>query len=381
MKKQKIFALSVGRSDYDRYYPILDALNNKKNISLFLLVTQSHSDPTFGKTIKFIDKKFKVLKNSYKNKKIKNLTESFAFDLLFVNKKILEHKPDKIIVLGDRYEMLIGPLSAVTYNIPVIHFFGGSVTLGATDELIRHAITKMSHFHFPLLPTYKKRIIQMGEEKWRVKNIGMHQLNSFQQIKLMTKSQLKEEYKFNFDKSFSILTFHPTTLELKNLSQQLTYLRDAIYKTKINAVITFPNADPKNKKIIEFLRKNFNDKKKFLLIKNCGLDLYINLLRHSNFIMGNSSSGIVEAASLKLPSINIGTRQDGKFKPVNVINCDYKSKNIVKAIKLASSLKFKKKLIRMKNPYEAKKSISNLLKIIINIKNNDFYLRKNFKNL
>ena len=192
MKKQKIFVLSVGRSDYDRYYPVLNALNNSKNISLYLLVTQSHIDPTYGKTINFIDKKFKILKNSYKNKKIKNLTESFALDLLFFNKKILEHKPNKIITLGDRYEMLIGPISAVPYNIPVIHFFGGAVTLGSTDELIRHAITKMSHFHFPLLPEYRNRIIQMGEEKWRVKDVGMHELNSFKKIKMMTKLQLKK---------------------------------------------------------------------------------------------------------------------------------------------------------------------------------------------
>ena len=121
------------------------------------------------------------------------MTESFALDLLFFNKKILEHKPNKIITLGDRYEMLIGPISAVPYNIPVIHFFGGAVTLGSTDELIRHAITKMSHFHFPLLPEYRNRIIQMGEEKWRVKDVGMHELNSFKKIKMMTKLQLKKK--------------------------------------------------------------------------------------------------------------------------------------------------------------------------------------------
>ncbi len=378
MKKQKIFVLSVGRSDYDRYYPILNGLNNRKYISLYLLVTQSHSDPTYGKTINFIDKKFKILKNNYKNKNIKNLTESFALDLLFVNKKILEHKPNKIIVLGDRYEMLIGPISALTYNIPVIHFFGGAVTLGATDELIRHAITKMSHFHFPLLPEYKNRIVQMGEEKWRVKNVGMHELNSFRKTKLLSKSQLKKKLKFDFERPFSLMTFHPTTLELNNLNQQLINLKRAILKTKINAVITFPNADPKNKNIISFLKKNFRDKKKYLFIKNCGKELFISLLRHSEFIIGNSSSGIVEAASLKLPAINIGSRQDGKFKPKNVINSDYQSKNIIKSIKKALSLKFQKGLLKMKNPYEAKSSVSNLLNIIINIKNNDFYLRKKF---
>ena len=123
MKKQKIFAISVGRSDYDRYYPILEALQKRKNVSLSLVVTESHSNPIYGKTINFIEKKFNIFKNNYKKYNSNNLVEIFARDLIFLNQLILKYKPNKIIVLGDRYEMLIGPITAIPYNIPIIHFW------------------------------------------------------------------------------------------------------------------------------------------------------------------------------------------------------------------------------------------------------------------
>ena len=260
MKLQKILVISVGRSDYDRYYPIVNELNKSKKIKVFIFATKAHQDPIFGNTINFIDKRFNILKNKYKNKSSKDLILSVAQDLIFLNEKIKKIRPDKIIVLGDRYEMLIGPIVAIPNNIPVIHFYGGAITEGATDELVRHAITKMSHFHFVLLPAYKKRVIQLGEEKWRVKSIGMHELNLMKNSVIISKERLKKRLSFNFETPFILITFHPVTIELKHLMTQLKSLFQAIDKSKLNVVITYPNADPKFLNIIKFINSKFNKK-------------------------------------------------------------------------------------------------------------------------
>ena len=379
MGKQKIFVISVGRSDYDRYYPILDALHKRKKVSLNLVVTESHSNPLYGKTLSFIDKKFNILKNKYKNNNSKNLVEILASDILFLNRLIIKYKPCKIIVLGDRYEMLIGPIAAIPYNIPIIHFYGGAVTLGATDELVRHAITKMSHFHFPLIKEYQNRLLQLGEENWRIKSIGMHELNNLKKS-VIEKKLLNKKLNFDFNLPFILFTFHPTTLELNQLDYQIANLIQAIKSSKLNAVITYPNADPKNLKIIKWIEKKFKDKKKYILIKNCGKEIYSSFLKYCEFVIGNSSSGIVEAASFYKPAINIGSRQDGKLKPRNVINCGYSQKSIKTAIKKALNPSFAKKIYKVRNPYEEKVKIKKVIDMIVSIKNNDKTLRKIFKN-
>ncbi len=376
---KKIFVISAGRSDYDRYYPIISKLNKKKNIKLWLCLTRSHQENIFGKTINYISKEFNIIKNSYKSKKIfnNNFTKNFCEDLLFINEKIKKKKPDLIIILGDRYEMMLGPISAIPYNIPVIHFFGGAVTEGATDELVRHAITKMSHYHFVLLDQYKKRLKKMGEESWRIKTIGMHELFNLKKQKMFNLSYLNKKYKFNFDKPYILFTLHPTTLELKSLGKQIQIIKNSLIKSNLNVVFTYPNADPGFETVIKFI-KSFRDKKKYIVFKNAGINLYANLLKNATLLLGNTSSGIVEAASFKKPVINLGTRQKGKYIPKNVINCDFNRKKIMKSITKAMSKNFNEKIKNLINPYESKIKINEIIKIIYKINNNDKILRKKF---
>ena len=381
---KKIFVLSVGRSDYDRYYPIINELNNNKKINLFLFLSKAHQDNTFGKTINFIDKKFKVLKKKYNRRIIKEagiknkITYNFSEDLLFLSNEIKKKKPDLLIVLGDRYEMLIGPIAAAPYNLPVLHFFGGAITEGAIDELVRHAITKMSHYHFVAIKNYKKRLIQMGEEKWRIKTIGMHELKFFKNLRVYSKEKLCNLLKFNFFKPYLLVTFHPVTLEVDKLKYQLNSLLKALKKSKLNLIITYPNADPGYQKVINFMNLNFKNKKKYIIIKNAGANLYANLIRNSSCLVGNSSSGIVEAASFKKPVVNIGTRQKGKFIPKNVINTGYNEKDIFDGIQIARSQKFIKKVKNLVNPYESKIDVKKIAKLILSLKKNDKLLRKKF---
>ena len=378
MKKQKILALSVGRSDYDRYYPVIKKLNEIKSVNFYLYLTKAHFDPIFGNTFKFIDRKFKILNNNFSSVAKSDFVSSFSKDLNYLNTQIKKIKPHKIIVLGDRFEMLMGPIVAMPYNIPVIHFYGGAVTLGAIDELVRHAITKMSHYHFTLLPQYKRRVSQLGEEKWRIKTVGMHELKLLKSISTINKIKLSKLLKFNFKKPYILLTFHPVTLDLNNIEAQMEQLIKAVKQSKLNAVITYPNFDPKYKKVINLIRKNFKNKKNFLIVKNLGKKFYSSILKHSTLVLGNSSSGIVEAASFKIPVVNIGIRQEGKYKPINVIDTSYSSNRILKAITIAQSNKFKIKLSRMTNPYENKISLKKLINLIIKLKVNDKLLRKKF---
>ena len=245
--------------------------------------------------MKYISNEFKLSKINIKKNKLQNeFARNFCEDLSFVSLQIMKKKPDLIIVLGDRYEMIIGPISAIPYNVPVIHFFGGAVTEGAIDELVRHALTKMSHYHFVLLDQYKKRLIKMGEESWRVKTIGMHELNNLKKQKIIGLKLLCKKYKFNFSEPYILFTLHPTTLELNKLKNQIKILQTTLKKSNMNVVFTYPNADPGHKQVIEFLKK-FKNKKRYFIIKNAGANLYANLLRNSLLLLGNSSSGIVEA--------------------------------------------------------------------------------------
>ena len=382
MKKRKILAISVGRSDYDRYYPILNELNSKSNINLFLFISKTHLDKKYGRTGLFIEKKFKILKGKYTNLDFKKTIEdSLCQDLSILIKKIKEINPDLIVILGDRYEMLIGPIAAIPKNIPLIHFYGGAVTEGAIDELIRHALTKMSHIHLVATEEYKKRLIQLGEEKWRIKNIGVHELKIFKKESNQKVSELIKRYNFDFSENYCLLTFHPVTLELNKLKNQLNNLFSSVIKSNTKVVLTYPNADPNNDIILNFFKKKFKNKKNYLIIKNCGLKNYASIMKNASYVIGNSSSGIVEAASLKVPAINIGTRQKGKIKPKNVIDSGYSIKEITKAINTAMSNKFKKNLKYIKNPYDSKVSASKIADFISKIKINDKLIRKKFINI
>ncbi len=378
---KKIFVISAGRSDYDRYYPIIDTLNKNKNIKLFIFISNAHKQKKFGKTQKYIDKKFKILNSKniskYQKDNPQTVLRNFSEDLLNLAKKIKLNKPDIIIVMGDRFEMLLGSISAIPFNIPVIHFYGGAVTQGSTDELVRHAITKMSHYHFPVLKQYSKRVEQMGEEKKRIKTIGLHEIKYFKSKNYKTGKNIKKILR-NIKKPFLLVTFHPVTLELNKLNKQIRSLLKAIKKTEMDAIFTYPNADVGHEKIISFLKKNLKNHKKYSLIKNCGSYEYFNLLKNCFAVVGNSSSGIVEAASFKIPCINIGTRQSGKFFPGNVVNSKYGWKDIYKSILKVKQKSFQNKIKNLKNPYESNYSLKKLCFIIGNINKSDKTLRKKF---
>lgn len=384
MSKTKILAFSVGRSDFDRYFPILEELRKIKKIDLKLALSQIHSFNIFGKTINEVKKKkFKIIEHKKISKK-KNFSEFFLPDeIIFLINIIKEYRPDIIIALGDRYEMLAAPCAALTFNIPVIHIYGGAVTQGAIDDLVRHSISKLSSFHLVATAKYKKRLIQLGEEKWRIKNIGVPELNYLKKIKKIPKNQLNHILKIDINKKTLLVNFHPVTTEINETKKYILNLLSAIKKSNLQVIFTYPNADKSNEIIIKEINKFIKRSKesKYIFIKNAGADLYSNLLRKCYAMVGNSSSGIVEAASFKLPVINLGNRQKGKVFPANVIQSSYKEQDISKSIKKIASYQYQKKLKKLINPYENKITKKQIASLIANLKIDNNLKIKKFKDI
>ena len=373
---RKILVFSAGRSDFDRYFPFINALKNTKKVKIKIYVSKAHLVNKFGNTNKYIKKKgFGIINNSnFKNQNFSDqplfISKILGEEIKLFSKYIKSFKPDLVFVMGDRYEMLAAPCAAIPFNIPVFHFYGGAITEGATDELVRHAITKMCHYHFVALDIYKKRLIQMGEESWRIKVTGIPNIKNLKK-KVFTVKKFSKIIGFDLTKKTILCTFHSSTLELDTLKQQLKALCDVIHKSGLQCVFTYPNADRGHDLIVKKINKFIKNNKKYLFIKYCSSEEYSNLMRHCSLMLGNSSSGIVEAASFNLPVINLGTRQDGKIKPKNVFDASYKDSQLLKLI-----LSVKKK--KVANPYEKKILIKEFVNIVLNTNIDDKLLRKKF---
>jgi GDP/UDP-N,N'-diacetylbacillosamine 2-epimerase (hydrolysing) len=373
-------AISAGRSDYDRFYPILRSLNNSKKFDIYIYLTKDHFSKKYGYTHKYVSNQFQIL--HAENSKFSNFKLSeFTDDLMVLIKYVNKIKPKVIFVMGDRYEMLLGPLVSIPLKIPIIHFYGGAVTEGSSDELVRHAITKMSHFHFVATNEYRERLLQLGEESWRVKKIGVLNLQKIKRFKFLNKKEISVANKFNFHLPYAVLTYHPTTHELEKILKTMNFIKKAIELNKLNLVITYPNSDLKNQTVINFIKKNFKNKKKFKIIKNCGFSNFLNIVKNSEFMIGNSSAGIVESATLKIPSINIGSRQNGKLMSKNVINVDNKFKEISEAIKKIRLGSFKRIVEKLKSPYEDNFKSEKVIKIISKMLKRKDLLKKKFINI
>jgi UDP-hydrolysing UDP-N-acetyl-D-glucosamine 2-epimerase len=260
---------------------------------------------------------------------------------------------DILLVLGDRYEMFAAAAAAVPYNIPIAHIHGGELTEGAIDDAFRHAITKMSTFHFAATQAYAVRIQQMGEPKDRIFVSGAPGLQNIPYMAQLDLEQLQELVGIPLEQSPIVVTFHPITREVGDAKWQTNQLIAALTNLERPIVITFPNADTERNAIIDILEDFSASSSKASLIRSLGTQGYFSLMRHSAAMVGNSSSGIIEAASFELPVVNIGTRQLGRLRGANVIDCTHEAPAIIDAINRALSDDFREKIRGMTNPYES----------------------------
>lgn len=369
MFKRKILIITERRADYSRFKPILSMIKNSKNLKYKLIVTGSHLLKKHGYTINEIRKdNFKIhcqIKNFSDNQKV-NDGESMVLGigkiLILICKIIKKIRPDIILTGFDIGGNFALTLAGAHLNIPVAHIQGGEVT-GSIDESLRHAMSKFSNYHLVANIDAKKRLIKMGELKKNIYVVGCPSLDSLFSVKKINSNDILKKFSIDLKKDFIIIIQHPVTSENQYSGNQIIETIKAVKKSRMKALFVFPNNDSGHDKIIEIIRKE-----KINWTESLSLSEYSTLLSHAKILIGNSSSGIHEAASFKLPVINVGTRQNGRLKPINVINADYNCNDISKKIKFCI---FNKKFIRslksLKNPYGDGKSAIKITNILSKI--------------
>ena len=369
-----ICVITGSRSEYSLLYYLLKAIKNHKFLKLSLIVTGSHLSREFGNTYKEIEKDgFKIdakVKILDKRDNFLSISKATAAGLIGFTKAFAKIKPDLIIILGDRYEMLAAASAALYSNIAIAHIHGGENTEGAIDEAIRHSITKMSWFHFTATKKYRQRVIQLGESPSRVFNVGGLGVYAISKTNFYSKKELEKNFQLNLKKFNFLVTMHPVTLEGKFSQTNITALLKVLknYKNS-NIFFTMPNADKDNKIITKKIKKFVSENKKnSFFFKSLGLKNYYSILKNIDAVIGNSSSGIIEAPSFKIATINIGDRQKGRIQAKSIINCNPTEKEIYNAIRKINSTSFKKKLKTIKNPYKNGDTIKKIMRIIVNKK-------------
>ncbi len=374
---KKIFLITTTRADYGIMSRLIEKMYNDDAIDFHLIATGMHLSEKFGNTIEEIN-----LPISYTVDIEIEKTAAHVLSLTITKFTDLfsKEKPDLVVVLGDRFETLGVATASMLTNTPIAHIHGGETTEGAIDEAIRHSITKMSHLHFTSCEAYRERVIQLGENPSRVYNVGALGVENIKKVILLPKDELEKSLDFNFsNKKNFLITFHPVTLEVGGVAGQIKALCDALSEIKDTGFIfTMPNADEGNEVIFEtvndFIEKNTNAK----AYKSLGMVRYLSTLQYIDAVIGNSSSGILEAPSFKIPTINIGNRQKGRIQADSIINCEPTKVGILEAINNMDLFAFKEKLLHTKNPYEKENTADNILEIIKktdfkNIVNKSFY--------
>lgn len=370
--KKNIFFVSTNRSDYGLQRNLIDEIHKNKNYNLKLIVSGAHYLNKFGSTLEEIHKdKIKI----YKSIKL-NLSNDSPYDVSSFNNQLSKHmnylfsknKIDFLFLLGDRSELLNIASVAKVYNIPIGHLHGGESTMGAIDDAIRASISHLSELHFVSHPKYKKKLIEMNINKSKIFYVGGLGASKIDKIKLLKKNEVENKLNLKINKKLIVVSFHPITLENQITGiHYLNLLKSLKNFDDTEIIITAPNTDVNHNKIYK-LTKNFIKKyKHFHFYRSLGNEVFYSLLNISTIIIGNSSSGILEAPSFNISIINIGNRQKGRVQSKNVINCRPIINEITKNItKVFLNKKYYQKLNRIKNPYFKKNTEKNIIKILDN---------------
>lgn len=365
--KRKIAVITGTRADYGLYYYVLKEIANSPKLDLQLIVCGMHLCPEFGLTVNDIIKDgFEIadrFDTIFSSDTGASMGKSIGLTIINMVQSLERLKPDVLLILGDRGEMLAGAIAAIHMNIPVAHIHGGEVT-GTVDESIRHAITKLSHIHFPATEDSKLRIKRLGEKEENIFVVGAPGLDYIKNASYLSREETLKRFGLKDDKVI-IMTQHPVTTERNMVEWQIRETLDAVVESGIQTVISYPNSDNGGRKIIEVIEE-YKKKYNFLnTYKNLTQVEYLSLLKIASLMLGNSSSGIIEAASFKLPVVNIGTRQNGRLRADNVIDVDYGKQNVLKGINTALFDKeYKEKLEKCKNPYGDGNSGKRITKVL-----------------
>lgn len=372
MKKpqRKIAVLTGTRAEFGLMFWLIKSIQEDPDLELLLIVTGMHLSPEFGLTYKSIEaaeipicEKVEILLSS--DSEI-GISKSMGLGMISFAEVFSRLKPDVLVLLGDRFEAFAAAAAAMIAKLPIAHIHGGEATEGVIDEPIRHSITKMSHLHFTATEVYRQRVIQLGEQPGRVFNTGTPGLDNIDKLDLLSKSAFEDSIGFQLGQNNFLVTFHPVTLEDNSSKAQFEELLKALDEFSNSKVIfTKPNADTSGRIIIDLIdHYTSKNPERSIAFTSLGQLRYLSALSHVDAVIGNSSSGLTEAPSFQVATINIGDRQKGRIKAASVLDCMPEKNSISSTIKTALSEDFKTKLKKVKNPYGEGGASAKILKIL-----------------
>ena len=387
MEKKRIGVVTATRAEYGLLKNVMREINKDEELELVLFVTGTHLSRDYGYTVDeiindgfVINEKIDIL---MKDDSPSGICKTMGMASILFGEAFSRNRVDILVVLGDRYELLPICQTAMCFRIPIAHISGGETTEGVIDEAVRHCVTKMSYLHFPSCEEYRKRVIQLGEYPDRVFNFGDVGVENSLTTKLYSKKELEDNMKISLESGYFSVTFHPVTLENESAEEQICELLDAlVYFDQYKFIITKSNADVGNqiinKKIDEYVEKYDN----LYAFESLGNIRYLSLVKFSCGVIGNSSSGIIEAPVFGVPTVNIGDRQRGRLKASSIIDCAPQKNEIISAIMLATSDKFLAEKCDGTSPYDKGKTAKQIVHIIKdNLFANKIDLKKTFYDL
>ncbi len=386
VRKRKICVVTGTRAEFGLLQYLMEQINCSEQLELQVVVTGMHLSPEYGLTYKEITKAGFII-----NRKVEMLlssdtpvgvTKSIGLALMGMADAFNELSPDFLVLLGDRFEALAAASAAMIARIPIAHIHGGEATEGLIDEAIRHSITKMAHLHFTAAEDYRKRVIQLGEVPDTVFNVGGMAMEHIARMDFLDRAAFESSIKFKLGARNAIVTFHPVTLEKLSSEKQFHSLLQALDELgEMKVIITKPNADTDGRILIKMIDEYVaRNPSKAIAFISLGQLRYLSALNHVDIVVGNSSSGLSEAPSFKIPTINIGDRQNGRIKAKSVIDCKPEKNAIKTAIRQALSSEFRPILRETVNPYGVGGAAKSICKILETAKP-ERLLKKKFYNL
>ena len=357
MSRRKICVVTTGRSDFGLLHELIKCIQHDPAIRLQVIATGMHLAPRLGSTVRELEsagvKIDRRIDLHLKGGSALDNAKSVGRGLTAFAEALAELKPAITVLLGDRFELFSPAIASLMLRIPIAHIHGGERSEGAIDESVRHAITKMASLHFAATESYRRRIIQMGESPKRVFNFGAPGLDQFYQEPLMTRQELERDLEVDLDEPVALVTYHAETHEVASGSHQIQMVLGAIDESAVKAIFTMANADAGGAMInTAICRVCAKHPERFKWAPNLGRRRYLSCLKHLSLMIGNSSSGVIEAPSFRLPVVNIGDRQRGRIRAKNIIDVPRSKDAIQAGIRRALSSRFRTSLRGMRNPYD-----------------------------
>jgi UDP-N-acetylglucosamine 2-epimerase (non-hydrolysing)/GDP/UDP-N,N'-diacetylbacillosamine 2-epimerase (hydrolysing) len=352
--KRTIAVITTSRADYSHLYWPLRDLSENENVDLRIIALGSHLSPEFGHTVREIEKdgfqiasRIECLLSSDSDV---GMAKTIGVATLSLADLLGKMRPDLLLLIADRYEMLAPAAVALALRIPVAHIEGGEVSEGAIDDAVRNALTKLSHLHFTSTLAARQRVIALGEEEWRVHRAGAPSLDHLRRQPLLSREEIEERLQLNLQTPTILVAYHPVTIARDTL-QEVEAVFTALGNLREQILFCYPNADAGSRELIERTKSFIARRGHGRVFTNLDTVTYLSLLRQVDVLVGNSSSGIMESASFALPTVNVGLRQQGRERPRNVLDADADANSILHAIDRARTREFRESLAGMANPY------------------------------